>query len=311
MKPGRYAAIDIGTVTCRLLVADVAEDGSLTSVEKGYCITNLGEGVDASGVLKPEAMQRVCKAVGDFQQALKKVEGDVPIDPVVMATSASRDARNAAEFQNMMAAQGITLSVIPGQKEAALTFKGASCDFVGQPVMVVDVGGGSTEIVAGRAGENPERSQSFNIGCRRVTERFLHDDPPSPSQIQEARQWIAGEMADYFKDLHACGLLPARMVAVAGTATTVVSIDKAMAVYDSNQVHGATVSLGVLDKVYEKVASVPIEERRQIIGLDPGRAPVIVAGLLILQEIVRLANLDGFTASESDILQGIILDAAQ
>lgn len=311
MKPGRYASIDIGTVTCRLLVADVSSDGSLATLEKGYRITNLGEGVDATGMLKPEAMKRVSDAVAEFQKAMVPYESEEPIRLTVMATSASRDASNAHEFQQIMANQGIELAVIPGHKEASLTFRGASCDFIGQPVMVVDIGGGSTEIVVGVAGEDPALSHSFNIGCRRVTERFLHDDPPSPDQIQEARDWIRQEMAPFFDKIHSQAVVPQRMVAVAGTATSVVSVHKAMEVYDSALVQGVAVTHGVLDGVYERLSVLPLEQRKTVVGLDPGRAPVFVAGLIILQEVVRLSGLDGFTASESDILQGIILDAAQ
>lgn len=311
MKPGRYASIDIGTVTCRLLVADVSSEGALTTLEKGYRITNLGEDVDATGVLKPEAMKRVSDAVAEFQRAMAPYQQEAPINLTVMATSASRDAANAHEFQQILRSQGIELAVIPGHKEASLTFRGASCDFMGKPVMVVDIGGGSTEIVVGIAGEDPVLAHSFNIGCRRVTERFLHDDPPSPDQISQARAWIADQMEPFFQEIRNQAVVPERMVAVAGTATSVVSVDKAMEVYDSSRVQGAEVSNGILDSVYERLSSMTLEQRKNVVGLDPGRAPVFVAGMIILQEVVRLAGLDGFTASESDILQGIILDAAQ
>ena len=145
-QAGRYAAIDIGTVTCRMLVADVDEAGRLHELDREYTITNLGEGVDATGVLKPAAMQRVADAVARFLDVLRGFA--TPEHPAIttraMATSAARDARNADEFEALMAGLGVTLSVIPGEREAALSFAGASCDFRGERLLVVDIGGGST-----------------------------------------------------------------------------------------------------------------------------------------------------------------------
>lgn len=313
LRPGRYAAIDIGTVTCRMLVADIDEAGALHELRREYAITNLGEGVDASGVLKPEAMQRVADVVARYQAILDTCEpedgGGITVTAV--ATSASRDARNADEFVALLAEAGITLTVVPGEREAALSFAGASCDFAGERILVVDVGGGSTELVAGRAGEAPVQAHSFDIGCRRVTEKFLEADPPSDEELGRARAWIAEEMRSYFDDLGAGGFAPERVVAVAGTATSVVAVHEHMAEYDSSRVHRSVVERAVLDEVYAQLASVGLDERRRTAGLDPGRAPVIVAGLVILQVVLDLAGMPSFTVSESDILHGIVLEAAR
>ena len=209
------------------------------------------------------------------------------------------------------AEEGITLSVVPGEREAALSFAGASCDFAGERILVVDVGGGSTELVAGRAGEAPVQAHSFDIGCRRVTEKFLEADPPSDEELGRARAWIAEEMRSYFDDLGAGGFAPERVVAVAGTATSVVAVHERMAEYDSSRVHRSVVERAVLDEVYAQLASVGLDERRRTAGLDPGRAPVIVAGLVILQVVLDLAGMPSFTVSESDILHGIVLEAAR
>lgn len=313
LRPGRYAAIDIGTVTCRMLVADVDERGILHELRREYAITNLGEGVDATGVLKPEAMRRVADVVGRYRRILDgcaPADGS-PLTVVALATSASRDAENAAEFVSLLADEGVVLSVIPGEREAALSFAGASCDFTGEDLLVIDVGGGSTEIVAGRAGSAPVRSHSFNIGCRRMTEKFLAADPPTEVELDRARVWIAEGMTPYFKELRAEGFAPQRLVAVAGTATSVVAVHERMETYDSSRVHKTVVTRSVLDKVYAQLAGVTLEERRRVVGLDPGRAPVIVAGLVILQVVLDLAGAESFTVSESDILHGIILDAAK
>ena len=229
VRAGRYAAIDIGTVTCRMLVADVDASG-LHELDREYVITNLGEGVNASGVLKPQAMERVAKAVDDFQRVLARFRtAEHPsIETVAMATSAARDARNAEEFAVLLAAHGVTLAVIPGQREAALSFRGASSDFAGEGLLVVDVGGGSAEVVAGRAGADPFMSHSFDIGCRRMTERFFSADPPTDRELAQARAWVRADMEPFFAAVRTAGFVPGRLVAVAGTATSVVSIHERM-----------------------------------------------------------------------------------
>lgn len=308
----RFAAIDIGTVTCRMLVADVV-DGRLVELAKEYAITNLGEGVDATGVLKPEAMQRVRDAVARYLQVRDSFvnEENPSIKTVAMATSASRDAKNSADFAAMLSSLGVELSVIPGEKEAALSFKGASGDFPGEGILVVDIGGGSTEIIAGAAGQSPVKAHSFNIGCRRVTERFLHSNPPAKDELEAASAWIREEMRWYFDELAESGFAIDRLVAVAGTATSVVSMRESMEEYDSERVHKAVVALPELDRITQELAEMTLEQRESVVGLDPKRAPVIVAGLLILREILELAGVVSFTASESDILQGIVLDSAK
>ena len=197
-KSGRYAAIDIGTVTARLLVADVDENGGITELHRDTAICNLGVGVDKTGRLNPEAIQRVGEVVGRFVKAIDGLqpEDGAPITVIANATSASRDAENSDEFVDVLAKLGVVLSVIPGEKEAGLSFAGASSAFPGEAVVVLDVGGGSSEIIAGQAGEAPKHAHSFNIGCRRVTERCLHDDPPTKAQMDEASNWIAGEMRE-------------------------------------------------------------------------------------------------------------------
>lgn len=309
---GRYGALDIGTVTCRLLVADV-EDGRIIDVDKEYAITDLGVGVDATGRLSEAAIERVLACVDRYLEVLARY--DTPEHPVrrliAMATSASRDAANGPEFAARLAERGVTLAVIPGSREAQLTFLGASSDFPGENLLVVDIGGGSTEVVAGRFGEDPVASHSFNIGCRRVTERFFRDDPPTPDQMDAARQWIRETMAPYFEGLATAGFAIDRVVAVAGTATSVVSIREAMEVYDSSRVHKAVVAAGELAAIEERLAAEPLEERKATVDLDPKRAGVIVAGFVILEEVLALAGADAYTASESDILHGMIFEAAR
>lgn len=341
-KLTRYAAIDIGTVTCRLLIGET--DGhSVQPLARRAIITNLGEDVDATGILKPEAMERVFCAVRGFLDIIAHYEnansngesadsahtadanagagattnenatrgGASSMRIIAMATSAARDAHNAEEFAAGLAEMGIALSVIPGEKEAALSFMGASMDFAGQPIIVTDIGGGSTEIIAGIAGQKPDFAHSFNIGCRRMTERFLTCDPLDSAQVQESRQWVHDAFEPYFQNMQQQGFRAAHVVSVAGTATSIVSMLERMEVYDSDRVHGYTVTKLQLDQLFSELSVKTIDQRMHRVGLQPERASVINAGLIIQQEVLRAAGADVFVASESDILQGIILTAAR
>ncbi len=311
-EPKRIAAIDIGTVTCRLLLAQV-ENGSLTELERRCSITDLGIGVDKTGVLREDAIERVVAKVAEYLQVLEayRTEQFPEIPVIAMATSASRDAENADVLVGKLRALGVELSVIEGQREAALSFRGASCGFEGENLMVADIGGGSTEIVLGVGGQAPALAHSFNIGCRRVTERFLASDPPSVGECTEARQWVRSQFEPFFAQAKQQGIAIDRIVAVAGTATSVVSVDKQMVVYDSAEVHGTRVSASTLQGIYDRLRALPLEERKQVVGLEPARAGVIVAGMGILLEVLAAAGCESFTVSESDILQGIILGACE
>lgn len=311
MTVKRIAAIDIGTVTCRLLVADVDGRG-VHEVARRTAITNLGQDVDANGYLLDEAMQRVDAQIAEYRQVIDSLSTEGrPVQVVAVATSASRDASNSQDFVDMLARRGIRLTVIPGDAEAALSFKGASSGFEGQNLLVLDVGGGSTEMIAGVGGQAPLREHSFDVGCRRVTERFLHGDPPTAAQLREAKDWFAPQFAAFFRGLQEDGFPIGRIVAVAGTATSLSSVQQGLEVYDSARVHGSFVSAGSLHAMLERLASLPLDERAKVVGLQAGRAPVIVAGALILEEIVRQAGMDGFTVSEADILYGLVMDAAR
>lgn len=323
----RIAAIDIGTVTCRMLIADASFDAEHGRIEidekdKMYEITNLGEGVDATHMLKPEAISRAVSALEGFKAVIDSYgKTDQPVeDIVVVATSASRDASNSADFISELERIGLQISIIAGSVEASLSFVGATNAFSSKKCMVVDVGGGSTEVSFGSSGSSPVASRSFNVGCRRVTDRFLKSDIPTPGEMESARAWIKGEMGvwisssvrelDAYLDAEhmpaAPQCEPLCMIAVAGTATTAVSIRDSMEVYDSERVNGAHVTLAELQGITGYLASLSNSEREHVIGLDPKRAPVIVGGMLILEETMKAAHVDGFIVSESGILAGMV-----
>ena len=308
--PGRYAAIDIGTVTSRLLVADIDAEGALHQLARGHAITNLGEGVDVSRRLKPEAIESVADAIAGFVETIEQLGPDAqgrPTQVTAVTTSAARDAENGEDLVERLAQLGVDLQIIPGEREAALSFGGVSSAFGGQRIVVSDVGGGSSEIIVGDAGQAAEFAHSFNVGCRRATERFLHSDPPTEDEIGQMRAWVRSVFAEELPD--ATVLDGCSMVAVAGTATSVVSIREAMEVYDSSRVHLARVTMGDMDALLERLAALPLAERRKVVGLEPKRAPVIVAGVVIMQEVMRMGGFDAFTVSESDILAGVIYSA--
>ena len=308
----RIAAIDIGTVTSRLFIADVDAFG-VRPVERMSVITNLGEGVDATGRLSAEAIDRTIGRIAQYRRRIDACgEEGVPVDRVVaVATSASRDAENSADFAARLEGIGITLSVIPGEREAELSFLGAANGYRGRNVAVVDIGGGSTEIVFGRAEGAPDQMvphvnisarRSFDVGCRRMAERFLVDDPPAPRQIADARGWVESEMADFLRaSLRACPI--DELVAVA--------VRDRLVPYDRERVHGAVVTRDELEKVSRDMCALTLEARMRVPGLQPQRASVFPSGLVILFAVMDMLGARSFRASEADLLLGIVLDAAR
>lgn len=317
-KPGVYAAIDIGTVTCRLLIARIDADGALQEILRETNICNLGMGVDSSHRLMDESIERTVTVLSRYSRLIEDAKAHLrdtcETDSLcvrIIATSASRDAENADVFQKKIVEQTtLDLDVIPGEEEAMLSFTGASSVFPGEQVVVLDIGGGSTEIIAGQSGEAPTYAHSFDIGCRRITERYLQSDPPAQGEIDAARAFISSEMKPYLDLLGEQGFFRGRVVAVAGTATSAVSMRDQMVEYDPQKVHGSLVTQTDVDHLLARLSALTLEQRKHVIGLEPERAGVVIAGLIILQTIMELAKVESVTVSEYDILQGIILNNA-
>lgn len=305
--PVRIAAIDIGTVTTRLLVGDVA-DGRIDEVFRSTDITHLGEGLTQTGRLSADAMRRVADVLTRYAEKIAQLGA---VATAAVATSASRDAANGADFMELAASRGIAVRIISGDVEARLSFAGATSSLEGEGLLVVDVGGGSTELVLGSSGDADavdtaiETARSIDVGSRRVTEMFLHSDPPTSAEMDAAREWIASELRAYFDALRG---KPRRMIALAGAATTLAAIHMEMAEYDAQRVHGSVLSGSDLAEITEMLARLPLERRREVVGLHPDRAPVILGGCLVLESALALAGLGEFTVSEHDILYGILLD---
>ncbi|WP_156763888.1 Ppx/GppA phosphatase family protein [Mycobacterium sp. 852002-50816_SCH5313054-b] len=310
----RLAAIDCGTNSIRLLIAD-ADDGRLSDVHRETRIVRLGQGVDATGEFAPDAIARTRAALVDYA-ALLKGHGVERVRMV--ATSAARDVANRDVFFAMTAEvlgavlPGAVAEVITGAEEAELSFRGAVGELDGDaaPFVVVDLGGGSTEIVVG--GDAVVASYSADIGCVRLTERCLHSDPPTPQEVEAARQ-VVRERLDV-----ALGVVPVEgartWVGLAGTMTTLSALAHNMTTYDSAAIHLSRVAGGDLLGVCERLISMTRSERAALGPMHEGRADVIGGGAIVVEELARelraRAGIDELIVSEHDILDGIVLSLA-
>jgi exopolyphosphatase/guanosine-5'-triphosphate,3'-diphosphate pyrophosphatase len=303
----RTAVVDLGTNSTRLLVADVA-GGRVTELDRRTVVTRLGEGVDSTGRLAEAAMERVLAALSEFREAIDAHGAE---HVVAVATSAVRDSANGDEFRARMRARfEIDARTISGDEEARLTFAGATAARApGARTVVIDIGGGSTEFVVGRAGAAPEFHVSTQAGSVRQTERHLATDPPEAAELDALRDEVrgiveAGVPIDVRASVEAG-------IAVAGTATQLAAVDLRLETYDADRVDGYSLSLESVERMLALLAAVPLAERRRITGLHPDRAPTIVAGAAILAESLRAFALDSVEVSEADILHGAALAAAQ
>jgi len=297
----RVAVVDIGTNSTRLLIADVAADGALMQLHRESIVTRLGDRVDATGRLADEPMQRVFDTLERFRALID--EHGVTHTTAVL-TSAVRDADNGAEFTRQVAElTGIEARTIGGDEEAALTFAGATSERAhdGEEIVVVDIGGGSTEFVVGRDGE-VEFHTSTQAGVVRQTERHLHDDPPPPEGLQALADEVATIIGEAIP--HELRQRVQMAIAVAGTATSCAAIELALDPYDPERVHGHVLELATLEMTLARLAQMTDEERRDVTGLQPDRAPTIVAGVAMLMEVLRAFGLEEVEVSEHDILRG-------
>jgi exopolyphosphatase/guanosine-5'-triphosphate,3'-diphosphate pyrophosphatase len=301
----RVGVVDLGTNTTRLLVADV-QDGQVRDVVRRVAITRLGEGVDERRILLPAPIARVRNVLSDYRREAEDLGAERVL---LVATSAVRDAENGEAFLGEIEwSYGFATRLLTGDEEAATTFRGVTGGTPpAEPVVVVDIGGGSTELVVGdRGGVGWQRS--FDVGAVRLTERFLAADPPGPDELERAAAAVREAFAAVPAEIRA---LPCRAIGVAGTITTLVTLELGLTEYDAGRVHGAEVTAATVDEQLARLAALPVAERRLLPGLEPERAPVIVGGVLVAREALRVFGLDAYTASEHDILDGAALLAAE
>lgn len=301
----RVAVVDMGTNSTRLLVADVA-NGSVEELARESRVTRLGRGVDLSGQLATEAIDEVCEAVGEYINAYEKL-GVEHVEAI--ATSAVRDASNGDAFLAELRERfALPSHILAGDEEARLTYRGASFGRASDEVtLVVDIGGGSTEIVVG-SGDEVGFHASLQAGTVRHTERHLTSDPASPAELEELATDVRG-LID--AELEGNALVSADVgIGVAGTPTSLAAIELALDPYDAEAVHGQRLGLAAIQRMYSELAAMPLAERLEVTGLHPGRAPTIVAGVVILIQVMRAFGLSEIEVSEHDILYGAALEAA-
>lgn len=294
----RVAAIDCGTNALRLLIADI-EDGHLTEVIRLMRTVRLGEGVDRTGEFSQAALQRTFAVCAEYAQLL--AEHQVSIDRVRMvATSASRDVSNRADFvEGVRERLGIEPEVISGTEEAELSYSGATKSLAGirEPVLVVDIGGGSTEFVM------PGHSISVNVGCVRMTERHLLSDPPTEEQIARVRADLADAIAAVRSTvpLRSVGTL----VGVAGTVTTVAACALDLPEYDATVLHGAVIERQAALDAADRLLRMTRAQRAALPYMHPGRVDVIGGGAMVVRALMEAVPVDSLVVSECDILDGI------
>lgn len=301
----RLAAVDVGTNSTRLLVADVA-DGRITAEHaREMVITRLGRGVDRTRRFDPAALARTLDVLGGYAATCDRLG----VEAVrVVATSATRDARNREDLAaGVRQRLGVTPEVLTGDQEAAATFAGATAGLPGAGrTLVVDIGGGSTElIIGGRPLPGPDAMISLDIGCVRLTERHLHTDPPTPGELARLRADARAHL-----DRVTAVLDPAsadRVVGVAGTVTTVAAIALGLPRYDPERIHLATIDAAQIAATADLLCAMTVAERAALPVMAPGREDVIAAGALLLSEICKLLGFMQIMPSEADILDGVLL----
>jgi exopolyphosphatase/guanosine-5'-triphosphate,3'-diphosphate pyrophosphatase len=305
----RVGAVDIGTNSVRLLVADVDGTGAaarLEPVERHMRITRLGQGVDATRRLHPDAVARTLDVLREYGRRLE-VLGATRVRAA--ATSAARDAANRTElFDAAAAVIGVEPELLSGEEEAALSFLGATAGLdEPAPFLVVDVGGGSTELVVGT--ERPEGSISLDIGCVRLTEQYLHGDPPAPEELSQAVSVVRDHLADVVREVPA--VTTARtLVGVAGTVTTMAAVELGLAEYDPEVVHHFRLRRAAAEEVFRTLATEPAAQRRHNPGLEAGRVDVIVGGAVVVVSVLRHFDFPELLVSEADILDGLARSVA-
>jgi exopolyphosphatase / guanosine-5'-triphosphate,3'-diphosphate pyrophosphatase len=302
----RVAVVDIGTNSTRLLLADVNRDG-VRELDRRSIVTRLGEGLEATGELNPEPRERVFRVLEQYAAAIDEARADVR---TAVLTSAVRDAANGDAFTDEVRDRfGLDAATISGDEEARLTFIGATAarEPSADPLLVVDIGGGSTELVVG-SGDHVDFHVSTQVGVVRHSERHLHHDPPAPEELsaltQDVRAAIEDQLPEAVRDR------VGQVIAVAGTATMTAAMDLELEPYDSARVEGRVLSVDTLRAQLERLASMPLEQRREIRGLHPDRAPTIVAGVAILVQVLEAVGASEAEVSDRDILWGRALDAA-
>jgi exopolyphosphatase / guanosine-5'-triphosphate,3'-diphosphate pyrophosphatase len=303
---GRVAAVDIGTNSTRLLVADV-EDGGIADIERETRVTRLGEGVDERRRLLPVPIARVRNVLSDYRRKAEQLGAG---HTLAIATSAIRDAENGEAFLGEVEwSYGFVTRLLSGHDEALMAYRGVTAErSVQAGTVIVDIGGGSTELIAGEP-DGVRWHDSLDIGSVRLTERFLHTDPPTADELAACGSAVHALLSERVPDEIRDRTTAA--IGVAGTITSIAALALGLDEYDRERVHGARITAADVGKQLERLAAVPVEQRRELRPLDPERAPVIVAGAVIARETLSFFGVDELEISKRDILDGAALAAAE
>lgn len=305
------AVIDVGTVTARLAIS-VVEDGRVADMQRRSTIVNLGQDVDKTGALREDACKRLLDTIDDYLAQISLAHVDAVSCTL---TSAARDAKNSGGLTQELERRGLISQVIPGQVEGSLTFLGVAQDYPDTPLIVADNGGGSTEFALGLLESDKGLSldivRSIDVGCRRITEKFLSRvDPPTKADIDAAHEF-AREKFSYVREWRdTMPHVPERLVVTGGTSTTLVALEKELVPYDSAQVHLASLGIDAIERQERRLAAITAEERAHLKGIQVKRAPVILGGVIAVSEVMRAAGFEELTVSESDLLVGLSLTLA-
>ena len=301
----RVAVIDIGTNSTRLLISDV-EGANAEQVERRTTVTNMGRGVDHTNLICADAVEDVCRVIADYIARYEEMGAE---RVMAIATSAVREAANGEAFiAELRERFDLDTRLLTGEEEAHLTYLGATAHRAeGERTLVFDIGGGSTELIVG-TGMDVGFHTSLQAGTIRQSERHLTSDPPDPHELEdlasEVRNLIDGAVAEQ------PAAAPTRAIAVAGTPTSLAAVDQALEPYDPGRVHAYRLGMRKIQRMLSKLSSLPLAERLRVPGLHPGRAPPIVAGTVILVQVMRAFGLEEIEVSELDILHGSALSAA-
>jgi exopolyphosphatase/guanosine-5'-triphosphate,3'-diphosphate pyrophosphatase len=301
----RLAAVDIGTNSVRLLVADVdgeGRDAKLRTLDRRMRITRLGEGVDRARALAPAAIERTLDVLREYRAAL---DAHGVERTRATATSAARDASNRDDFFTAAHdALGVVPELLTGAEEARLSFLGATAALdAPAPYLVVDIGGGSTEFVLGT--DSPTGLTSLDIGCVRVTEQFLHSDPPAPEELANAVATVR-DLVSTVPRLVPGSPEAATLVGLAGTITTVAAVEQGLPEYDPERIHHFHLTRDAAEDVFRTLATESAADRAHNPGLEAGRVDVIVGGAIVLVNVLRVLGFDEVLVSEADILDGLV-----
>jgi exopolyphosphatase / guanosine-5'-triphosphate,3'-diphosphate pyrophosphatase len=301
----RVAVVDIGTNSTRLLIADV-DGGRVDEFERRTTVTNMGRGVDHTGLICSEAVEDVCSVVADYKACYEEM-GSKRV--MAIATSAVRDAANGDAFiAELRERFDLDARLLTGAEEARLTYLGATAQRPAEePTLVFDIGGGSTELIVG-SGRDVGFHASLQAGTIRQSERHLTSDPPDPHELED----LAADIRNLIERAVAANtdFRPTQAIAVAGTPTSLAAIDQELEPYDPGRVHGYRLGMRRIQRMLSRLSSLPLAERLRVPGLHPGRAPTIVAGTVILVQVMRAFGLEEVEVSELDILHGSALSAA-